>query len=107
MEAIDEAMSEEQKHKVISTLGEQLKAQSKAGALRGPIEVTHAPKLPANALMAAIAGSLCAKQGHIIVQGLGKIMRPTKASAEGYVITEETIIFCSRCGASLQEIKGQ
>ena len=91
----------------INQLGEELKRQAKQPA----VAITHAPKLPVEALMPAIAGSLCAKYGHNLLQGIGKIMRPYKGgpnyAGPEYQITDETIIFCQRCGASLQEIKGQ
>lgn len=89
----------------VAELGKQLAE----GAKGQPVQIKQPPILDEKSRTVSIANRICANQGHVLQHALGRIFRPqpSQDNPNAFKITEETIIFCSRCGASLQEIKGQ
>lgn len=94
--------------KTLEEIGKQLKTQHKM-RMNQPtqIQVKQPVPYPVEAQTARVARNLCAVHGHGIVAIIGKVMRHTGPAQDEFRITEETMVFCTKCGGNLQEIKGQ
>ena len=110
---IDEILKEPEKtpeqlakeKQTLHNIGEQLKKQHSMRMNQPAVQIKQRAPFPPSAQTEAIARQVCAEQGHTLIAFNGKVMRPT--GQDQFKITEETMMFCTKCGGNLQEIKGQ